>query len=87
MQRPWFRQGIQQLINVASEHITVILCSEAALPYATVTTSSLHTVGQLSEGDVQHIQKDGSLIDARSIPFIETLQNDKQNQRRQLQNG
>jgi hypothetical protein len=44
-------------------------------------------VGQLSEGDVQHIQKDGSLIDARSIPFIETLQNDKQNQRRQLQNG
>jgi hypothetical protein len=28
MQRPWFRQGIQQLINVASEHTTAILCSE-----------------------------------------------------------
>jgi uncharacterized protein (DUF488 family) len=69
MQRPWFLQGIQRLLDTAGQSTTSILCSEED----PARCHRHHLIarylsGAFPEVKVLHIRGDGSLIDARSIP-------------------
>ena len=68
MQRPWFIQGVQQLLELAGSKRTAILCSEED-----PTRCHRHhlvaryILGTYPEVNVLHIRKDGSLQEARSL--------------------
>ncbi|HEX9091172.1 MAG TPA: DUF488 domain-containing protein [Anaerolineales bacterium] len=68
MQRPWFTQGIQQLLELANRKRTAILCSEEdparCHRHHLIARYILDT---LPEVNVMHIRKDGSLQEARSL--------------------
>ena len=68
MQRPWFIQGIQQLLELAGSKRTAILCSEED----PARCHRHHLIARYisntyPEVNVLHIRKDGSLQEARSV--------------------
>jgi uncharacterized protein (DUF488 family) len=71
MRRPWFITGIQQLLEIARQHITTIICSEEN----PVKCHRHHLIARyLMEAypvvTILHIRADGSVIDAESIPSM-----------------
>ena len=69
MQRPWFIEAIQRLVAAAGQHTTCILCSEGD----PAQCHRHHLIAAYlrrhhPEVEVQHILKDGNLLDARSMP-------------------
>ena len=66
--RPWFLNGIQQLLETASLHTTCILCSEEdpAKCHRHHLISS-HLMATHPEVNILHIRGDGNLVDAKSI--------------------
>jgi uncharacterized protein (DUF488 family) len=69
MKRPWFVEGIKQLLKIASENTTCILCSE----WDPAQCHRHHLVAAYlllkhPEVNVFHILRDGSLIEAKTIP-------------------
>jgi uncharacterized protein (DUF488 family) len=68
MKRPWFLEGIQQLLEVAGQHTTSILCSEenpANCHRHHLITGYL--MREHPEVTILHIRGDGSVLDAKSI--------------------
>ena len=71
MVRPWFVQGVHQLLELAGERTTAMMCSEA-------DPSKCHRhhliasylLSNYPDVNILHILKDGSLLDARSIPAL-----------------
>jgi uncharacterized protein (DUF488 family) len=68
MQRDWFRQGIQRLLELADENLTAILCSEEDPAHC----HRHHLIAKYllenhPEVDVQHIRGDGTVYSARSV--------------------
>jgi uncharacterized protein (DUF488 family) len=69
MKRPWFIKGVEQLLKIAAEDPTCILCSE----WDPAQCHRHHLVAaylmrQHPEMTVLHILRDGSLMDADTIP-------------------
>ena len=79
MKRPWFLNGIQQLLETASMHTTSILCSEedpAKCHRHHLIASHLMTTHP--EVKILHIRGDSNLVDAKSIlnsPISQTQSN------------
>lgn len=68
MKRPWFRQGIHRLLELAGDHLAVILCSEEDPAHC----HRHHLIAKYlsvehPEVDVRHIRGDGAVYGARSI--------------------
>jgi len=71
MKRPWFIQGIQRLLELAGGHSTVIMCGEADPTYChRHHLIASYLLASHPEMTMLHIRKDGSLIDASSIPVM-----------------
>ncbi len=72
MKQAWFNRGIKQLLVLAGEQISTILCSEAdpAKCHRHHLIAS-YMLANHPEITVLHILKDSSLLDARSIPIRE----------------
>jgi uncharacterized protein (DUF488 family) len=67
MEKPWFREGIERLLNLAGEKRTAILCSEADPKHCHREVLIAAYLGESHpEVSVWHITKDGSLIDGGS---------------------
>jgi len=71
MRRPWFIQGIQQLLDLASNSSTVIMCSEGdpALCHRHHLIARCLLANQ-PDVTILHILKDGNLLDSRSIAGV-----------------
>ncbi len=68
MKRPWFLNGVHQLLETANLHTTCIMCSEedpAKCHRHHLIASHLMTARP--EVKIVHIRGDGSLLDAKSI--------------------
>ena len=68
MRQPWFIQGIHQLLDLAEQQVTTVLCSEED----PARCHRQHLVARYlldtyPEVTILHIRKDGSTLDARSI--------------------
>ena len=72
MQRPWFIEGIHNLLELASQQVTCILCAEKD-----PTRCHRHhliaryLLEKYPDMTIWHILGDGSLVDARSIPALD----------------
>jgi len=70
--RPWFQKAIARLVEAASERRTAIMCSEE-------NPSQCHRhqlIAQILSGmnvKVWHIRGQGTLEDAKSLPFSESV--------------
>jgi len=85
MKRPWFVEGIERLLELADQQTTAIMCSEE-------DPSRCHRhhliaqylAAQHPDVDVQHIRRDGTVIDVRllkgsaNVPAVEQMRLEKQ---------
>jgi uncharacterized protein (DUF488 family) len=71
MQRPWFIEGIHHLLELAGEQTTCILCAEKdpALCHRHHLIAR-YLLERYPGTTIWHIHRDGSLIDARTIPNL-----------------
>jgi len=72
IQRPWFIEGIQSLLELAGQQTTCILCAEKD----PANCHRHHLIARYllekhSNLTIWHILADGSLVDARSIPALD----------------
>jgi uncharacterized protein (DUF488 family) len=79
MKRPWFLKGIQQLIAVASQNTTTIMCSEEDPEHChrhhLIASYLLSTHAEVT---ILHIRRDGGVLDAKSIPSVSDQVDTKQ---------
>jgi uncharacterized protein (DUF488 family) len=72
MQRPWFVEGIQQLLEVAGQQTTCILCAEKDPARChRHHLIAMYLLERYPDVTVWHILGDGSLVNARSIPNLD----------------
>ena len=68
MKRPWFRQGIERLLELADEQTTAIMCSEEnPAECHRHHLIAKYLIAEYPEYDVRHIRGDSSEYSARSI--------------------
>lgn len=68
MQRPWFIQGVQRLLELADEQTTAIMCSEEnPAECHRHHLIAKYLMAEQPEVDVRHIRGDGTVFGARSI--------------------
>ncbi len=68
MKRPWFLNGIQQLLDIVGKHSSAIMCSEedpAKCHRHHLIANHLMTTHP--EVKILHIRGDGNLVDAKSL--------------------
>ena len=68
MKRPWFLNGIQQLVEITGQHTTSILCSEEdAARCHRHHLIARYLMDECPGISILHIRGDSSIIDAKSI--------------------
>lgn len=71
MLRPWFVEGIHQLLELAVQQVTCIMCAEKDPAYChRQHLIATYLMEQHPEVTIWHILTDGSLINATSIPNL-----------------
>jgi uncharacterized protein (DUF488 family) len=71
MQRPWFVEGVHQLLDVAGQQTTCILCAEKdPASCHRHHLIAMYLLERFPEVNVWHILGDGSLVNARSVPNL-----------------
>ncbi len=68
MQRPWFQNGLAQLLELAEKEVTVVMCSEEDPSHChRHHLIARYILDNFPEWTVQHIRGDGNLNNAASI--------------------
>jgi uncharacterized protein (DUF488 family) len=71
MQRPWFVEGIQQLLELAVQQVTCIMCAEKDPAHChRQHLIATYLMERHPEVTIWHILADGSLINATSMPNL-----------------